>query len=402
MLSIIDLFAGCGGFSYGFLQAGNHITQALEIDKWAAETFNANIESAQLIMDDVRNFSNETIQSKFDNHPDVLIGGPPCQGFSHSNVVNKDPKDPRNSLFEEFLRFASVLEPQICIIENVPGLLRTETANSQSVIKIILKRFEEIGYKATYKILNAANFGVPQYRERLFIAAVPVDSRTEFSWPVNTHSDTSNLNRQLSIFTELSEQKAITLWDAISDLPQIYHQDYSENLEYPITPQNQYQRLMRAKMNQYICNHEPMRHTKRIVERFKQIHLGMSEGDVPDEHKPRQRGEASKFSGKSYGQNSRRQHPERPSNTIVASSHTNFIHPYLHRNFTVRELARLQSFPDNFIFCGKRAVLSKKLSARKGLEVYLDQRMQVGNAVPPLLAQALARSASDFIFQENI
>jgi DNA (cytosine-5)-methyltransferase 1 len=143
-----------------------------------------------------------------------------------------------------------------------------------------------------------------------------------------------------------------------------------------------------------ITNHEPMKHTDRVVERFKQISYGQSEASVAEALRPRKRGAPTELSDSAYSQNSRRQHPERPCNTIVSSSHTNFIHPYLHRNFTVREIARIQSFPDRFQFLGKRAVLSKSLSIKKGYldDIYLDQRMQIGNAVPPILAEHLAEA----------
>ncbi len=147
-----------------------------------------------------------------------------------------------------------------------------------------------------------------------------------------------------------------------------------------------------------------MRHTERIVKRFEQITYGQSEDNLPEEFSPMRRGDPSMRSGKRYSQNSRRQHPDVPCNTIVASSHTNFIHPFLHRNFTVREMMRIQSIPDAFELRGKRAVLSKKLSLKKGLseDVYLDQRMQVGNAVPPLLARAFGAQFAMHLAREGV
>lgn len=384
-IEFLDLFAGCGGFSFGLEWSGFSSAASVEIDKWAAETYKANHLHSTVICGDIGQIDSKDIKRQFAGIP-VIIGGPPCQGFSHSNTVNKDVKDPRNSLFIQFIRFVSVLKPEISIIENVPGLLDTKLSNGKNVIDVIAEMYAEIGYRINYRRLNAVNYGVPQIRDRLFIVATSVRNLTKWQWPEPTH-DYSDQG-QLSIFSP--KNKAVTLWDGISDLPT----DFANTnclQQYKNKPTNAFQKLMRTVECLPISNHEPMRHTQRILDRFKSIKLGMDEADVDAIHLPRKRGSPEMVSGKSYSQNSRRQYPNRPCNTVVASSHTNFIHPFEHRNFTIRELARVQSFPDSFVFKGKRAVLSRKLCERKGLfdDIYLDQRMQVGNAVPPLLAKAL-------------
>ena len=304
----------------------------------------------------------------------MVAGGPPCQGFSHSNSTRRDPKDPRNSLFIEFLQAVGAFGPTMCVMENVKGLLSTRDARGHLAIDTILRAFDNIGYDADFRLLNAVNYGVPQQRERLIIVATRTKSRIKFSWPRITHyldsSDFSTLS-----YEDL--QKAVTLWDAISDLPNVDAK--TDSLEYATKPTNAYQELMRAGATHPIANHEPMRHTARIRARFSQLTYGESEAHAVGEHRPRLRSDNAKI-GTAYGQNSRRQRPDSPCNTVVASSHTNFIHPYLHRNFTVRELARVQSFPDRFTFRGKRAVLSRSLSAKKGYidDLFLDQRAQVG------------------------
>ena len=141
-----------------------------------------------------------------------------------------------------------------------------------------------------------------------------------------------------------------------------------------------------------LWNHVAMKHTKRVVERFKQISFGESQSDVVDEYAPRVRSNGHLISRKRYDQNNRRLRPDRPSHTIPASFYANFVHPFQHRNFTPREGARLQSFPDTYVFCGKPTVVSHKLLTREGriAERHLCQYAQIGNAVPPILARAVA------------
>jgi DNA (cytosine-5)-methyltransferase 1 len=258
------------------------------------------------------------------------------------------------------------------------------------VIKVISDSFKSIGYTCEWRVLEAANFGVPQRRERLFIVAFPTGEENFFRWPIATHCQP--VSEPGGLFCTSSIKPWVTLWEAISDLPECAAGNAASCLLYRSDPQNAFQTAMRMHAPTEIKNHEPMRHTARILERFSQIKVGQSEADVMGHHIPRRRGAPAEASDKAYSQNSRRQNKDAPCNTIVASSHTNFIHPTLDRNFTVRELMRIQSFPDSYVMFGKRAVLSKKLSIKKGYldDVYLDQRMQVGNAVPPLLGQAMA------------
>jgi DNA (cytosine-5)-methyltransferase 1 len=274
-------------------------------------------------------------------------------------------------------------------LENVRGLLTTRDASGRRAIDTILSEFELVGYEADFRVLDAVEYGVPQRRERLFIVAIRSDIVTPFEWPTASHHANADGPKIETLFGG-EMLPAISLWDAIGDLPQIV--ESATELDYPAAPFSEYQRKMRIRTTE-ILNHEPMRHTARIRARFASIQYGQSEADVTQEHAVRRRGDNAK-PGRAYSQNSRRQRPDQPCNTVVASSHTNFIHPHLDRNFTVRELARVQSFPDWFQFLGKRAVLSRKLSERKGYleDLYLDQRAQVGNAVPPLLAEAIGTS----------
>ena len=381
--------------SLGFKWANFKIVSALELDKWASETYATNFPHTAVVVKDIRSLSDQEILGGAIGFPDVVIGGPPCQGFSISNVNNKDPSDPRNTLFTDFIRIVGLLKPSVCLIENVKGLLSTRTSSQDLVIDVIEQLFESIGYNASHRLLNAKEYGVPQHRERLFIAAVRSDLGQDFSWPEPECVDDPQAH-QRGLFPV---RPVVSLWEAISDLPQITAGDGLSAIEYETQAANDFQLKMRKDAPPAICNHEPMKHTARIIERFKEIGYGQSEATVAAELKPRRRGDPSAMSDSAYSQNSRRQNPHRPCNTVVSSSHTNFIHPYLHRNFTVRELARIQSFSDDFVFRGKRAVLSKSLSIKKGYldDIYLDQRMQIGNAVPPLLAMHLAHSVRKVI-----
>ncbi|EHU4801456.1 DNA cytosine methyltransferase [Vibrio vulnificus] len=396
--TFIDLFAGAGGFGLGFENAGFKQLYAVEIDKWASETHQFNFPEVPVIERDICKITNDEILKLSNEVPDVIIGGPPCQGFSHANIVNKDPKDPRNSLFEEFVRFVNVLKPKLCIIENVPALLKTKTESGEKVINLIKSELEKVGYNVHYELLDARNFGVPQKRQRLFIIGInkELSSLSEYRlFPNQTHTKSGSGD----LFDNNNTKKEVTLWEAISDLPQRTFADFDPTESYQCKPKNDYQKLMRVGSNGELTNSEPMRHTQRVIERFKEIKIGQSEGNVTLENMPSKRGMPQIKSQKKYSQNSRRQHPDLPCNSVVASSHSNFIHPFLHRNFTVRELLRIQSFPDWFVLKGKRAVLSKKLSIKKGLldDIYLDQRMQVGNAVPPLLSESIAKNISKLL-----
>jgi DNA (cytosine-5)-methyltransferase 1 len=393
--TVIDMFAGAGGLSLGLGQSGMNIQWAVESDIWAAQTYAANHPSVRLTISDITALTEDDMRCMSGlSDVDLIAGGPPCQGFSHSNVVRRDPKDPRNSLFRDFIRAVEVFKPKLCLLENVRGLLTSRDASGRRAIDIILREFEIAGYNADFRVLDAVEYGVPQRRERLFIVAVKSDIAMPFQWPAASHHVSPGGPRIDTLFGG-EILPATSLWDAIGDLPQIY--ESAAALDYPSPPLNEYQKKMRTGATQ-ISNHEPMRHTARIRARFASIQYGQSEADVTDEHSVRRRGDNAKL-GRTYSQNSRRQRPDYPCSTVVASSHTNFIHPFLDRNFTVRELARIQSFPDWFRFMGKRAVLSRKLSERKGYfdDLYLDQRAQVGYAVPPLLAQALGTSLRNFL-----
>ncbi|MFB6188025.1 MAG: DNA cytosine methyltransferase, partial [Halobacteriaceae archaeon] len=265
----------------------------------------------------------------------------------------------------------------------------------------------ELPYHFETEVLFAADYGVPQQRERVFFIGIRDDIYDgESLSPERSHipgdEDDVSANSsgtgagQLKLGEVNSVEKADlkeywTLWEAISDLPQVGAGEGQERFEYPKPPENEYQERMREGSD-YIYNHVPMNHTDRIVERFKHIDWGESQSDVPEEHAPHIRGSTDEKSNVRYDQNNRRLYPHRLSHTITASFYSNFIHPYLHRNFTAREAARIQSFPDTHVFKGKKTTASNSLLKREGREdeMYMHQYGQIGNAVPPLMAKAIA------------
>jgi DNA (cytosine-5)-methyltransferase 1 len=384
---ILDLFAGAGGFSVGFSQAGFHPAVAVESDLWASDTYRYNHSRTKVVSADIKTIS--ALDLSLDNLSTIsgIIGGPPCQGFSIANNANGDPKDPRNSLFVEYLRIASDFRPAFILIENVPNLLKAKTSAGRLVIDIIHEELRTLGYHSQHAILDATDFGVPQIRRRLFIFG----SQKRFDgnpFPAPTHS--SCQDGVLPNIDRNNMKRTPTLWEAISDLPLLKSGQGAEEAAYTQDPTNSYQLHLRQD-NSILYNHKAMNHSARMIMRFAAMKWGESGNDVPFELRPRMRN-SNQVAASAYDQNNRRMHPGKPCHTIPASFYANFVHPYQDRNFTAREGARLQSFPDSYRFLGKPTVVSHKLLAREGRisEKHLCQYSQIGNAVPPLLAEAIA------------
>jgi len=380
-LKALDLFAGAGGLSKGFMEAGFEIPCAIELDLWASETYMANHPHTSLITDDMRNVK-DAIFKKYKGI-DLVMGGPPCQGFSISASNRRKADDPRNLLYLEFIRAVSIIKPRAVLIENVREIQRFKLPDGRLLCDDIKGRLEQLGYESEMLILNSSHFGVPQVRLRAFIFAF--QKGIHFRDQIMSLGGTADLDYGAA---------SISLWDAISDLPKVTPGALAEGAiqDYSYPPKNEYQKKMRQKSRQ-IENHIPMRHTPRMIERFSFLIKSAGLEELPENLSPRLRGDANKISEKKYDQNHRRLDPLKPSPTITASFYSSFIHPFQPRNLTVREAARLQGFPDSFIFKGKRTTLSKKLLAKKGVfeDLHLDQFNQVGNSVPPLLAKALGK-----------
>ena len=377
----------------GFQFAGYEVTCSIEIDKWAAETLRVNNSDMKVIQEDIRNFqSPDDIRQIFSGSPHVIIGGPPCQGFSIAGPARKDPKDPRNSLFQDFARWVEYLNPQVFVMENVRGILSRRNATGKKVIDIIQNTFADLGYSVEVWQLNAVEYGVPQMRKRVFIVGNRVGLK--IGEPPKTHFvfEQNDGDLQVNVRENFEGlQRAISVWKAISDLPELEAWEGKEEQNYTKEPKTEFQRWARGKQK-ILFNHVAMKHSKRVVNRFKHIGCGQSGLNVPKEHRARKRSGNGQLSEVSYNSNHRRLHSGKPSYTIPASFYSSFIHPFQHRNITSREAARIQSFPDRYRFMGKRTVISRKLLERQRRieDNHLSQYNQIGNAVPPLLAKAIA------------
>lgn len=368
-LTFVDLFAGAGGASLGLQNAGFESIGAIEVDKWASDTYRLNHGNTKLLVTDIKEVSDA--QFKDFKGVDLVVGGPPCQGFSIAASNRRDVKDPRNKLYLEFIRAIKVLRPEFFIVENVKEILKFKLGNDSLLLIDFISKLEKLGYNVSYKLFNAKHYQIPQERIRFFM--------------IGSLSKKMNVNDiEPSLLPELS------LNNAISDLPipivKVDTQHYSKS------PETSYQKRMREN-SEMVYNHEPMNHTSRLIERFKLIPINGNTQDVPVEFRNRQRGNVSQLSKKVYHQNHRRLDPYKPCKTITASFYSSFLHPFQHRNLTVREAARVQGFPDEYKFLGKRTTLSKKLLEKKGIfeDMHLDQFNQVGNAVSPIMAECIGK-----------
>lgn len=387
---LIDLFAGAGGLSCGLEMAGFTPILANEIEPAYANTYKENHPNTEVVVDDIRTLCERNLRKTLNlgaGELDLLAGGPPCQGFS-INAPIRSLDDERNHLFKDFLRIVEALEPKAVLIENVPGII---SLGRGTVVKQIYKELQALGYSVSHRILFAAHYGVPQMRFRtIFLAIRKKNIRIEFPEPEYKASSVANFSgaRELCInVPPISSQHLkphTTVWDAISDLPEIEPGSKMGTFDYPIPPQNEYQRMMRSGSKQ-IMNHVCNRLGKINLERLKHIPQGGSWRDIPFELLPNglKRARRSDHT-KRYG----RLHPDGLCSTILTKCDPHwgsFFHPFQDRVISVREAARMQSFPDRYIFYGS----------------VTQQYEQVGNAVPPLLARALGNVISSMIGMEH-
>ncbi|MEI7587078.1 DNA cytosine methyltransferase [Runella sp.] len=378
-MTFIDLFAGAGGFSLGFEMAGGECLLMLERDEWAFTSYKSNRPNSETIMlnEDIKNLSLKHISEKINQNPDIIIGGPPCQGFSTAAGM-RNFYDSRNELFLEFFNWVKHLSPKFFVIENVLGLTSKKNKDGDLYKELIIQKFKEIGYHIDFWTLNALEYGVPQQRIRVFFVGNNIGK--QISKPEVTHS----FDKEKSLISP------ITVSDALNDLPELFAGQGLEVQDYCVKPSNEYQKWIR-KGAEKVLNHVAMKHTERLVNRYRLIQNGYKIEELPNEFKVRKRGEKNLLSDVKFGLNYRLLLPNRVSLTIPASFYSSFIHPFQPRNITAREAARLQSFPDNYFFYGKRTLMSNSYLKKNGIIPNLSQYNQIGNAVPPLLAKAIAQ-----------
>lgn len=347
--NVIDLFSGCGGISKGFENTGKvNIIGAIDFDKAACETYEKNFPNTKVICGDINKI--EVSSTGFSN-VDIIIGGPPCQGFSRLNFRDKDrDNDPRNKLFYQYLRFVEELQPKAILIENVKNVLVAKDGFVPQAITTIL---DGLGYNVSYSIVCAADFGVPQMRERaIFIAIKKELGSFDFSC------------------LEQFKLPQVTVFDAISDIADIENYAMSQKPGSIFKlggPNSDYQLKMRRE-DGLLYNHLIYYPNESVQKKISYVPEGGNWRSVPRELFPSERSNR-------YTNYLRRLKYSTPSITID-TGHRVYFHPTFNRVPTVRESARIQSFPDSFIFLGAKG----------------QQLKQVGNAVPPLMAEALAKS----------
>ena len=338
---VLDLFCGCGGLSSGFSNAGYEVL--LGIDHWsdALTTFSHNHPGSRTLQADLQELAPEDVSQQFNiSDIDVIVGGPPCQGFSIAGKRIID--DARNKLYKSFVRFVEYFSPNAFVMENVPNIL---SIGNGAVKEEIFSDFKRLGYKVQCKVLCAADYGVPQNRRRAFFVGL---KDRDFSFPPPT------------------TQSPVTCREALGDLPEM---TLADGASYPTPATTEYQKLMR-KSSQGVYNHLATVHTEQTKKIISMVPDGGNYLDLPLEL-----------------QNTRKVHiawtrfrSDRPSFTID-TGHNHHFHYEYNRVPTARESARLQSFPDDYIFlCNKTSQLK-----------------QIGNAVPPLLALAVAVHLRSFL-----
>ncbi|NOS80111.1 MAG: DNA cytosine methyltransferase [Nitrospira sp.] len=376
-LLTLDLFSGAGGITEGFRQAGYKCLYGNDCMPEAIETFSLNHPKAWADPRDIEEVKPAHIRSRLDlkrGTLDILVGGPPCQGFS-INAPERFLHDSRNKLFKDYVRFLEEFEPKTFLFENVPGLL--SLANGKVYRQIVLE-FERLGYHVTTRILFAAHYGVPQERWRLIILGSKFSSIMP---PPPTHYATGRTNfrggRTLAFHLQPDEKNrllpAITVQQAIGDLPRLEMGYGAELVSYTATAHSDYARLMRNPVG-ITFNHLAAKLSRQNSERMKYVKPGGSWRDIPHRLLPKGMKRARKSDHtKRYG----RLRYEGLAGTVMAKCDPHWSAVFLpdqDRSLTVREAARFQSFPDSYRFLGSR----------------VSQYEQVGNAVPVLLAKAIA------------
>lgn len=343
-LNVIDLFSGCGGFSYGFEEAGFRVILGVDNDTPALKTFKNNHEHSSVLNGDLSKLStiNEIVKMVEGKTIDVIIAGPPCQGFSLTGSRQED--DERNTLFYSVFNLAKKVKPKAIIIENVPGIATLYDGKAKDAI---LRKFAQLKYTCNFQVLYAPDYGVPQIRKRMFFVGL-LQEYGSFQFPKPL----------------LTAEKYVGCEAAIGDLPSRTKERGVEVDKYSRDALTPYQKSMRNG-SKVLHNHVATIHTEHVISVIKQVPEGGNHKDLPPGV-----GDSRRFN-----EAWTRYHSKKPSKTID-TGHRNHFHYKYHRIPTVRENARLQSFPDDFIFVGTRT----------------QQYRQVGNAVPPLLGYHIANA----------
>jgi DNA (cytosine-5)-methyltransferase 1 len=365
-MKVVDIFAGCGGLSLGFMQVGYTVVKAVEFDPEAADTYIENHPEVDVIVDDIKNVDNSGAFKPGD--ADIIIGGPPCQGFSMAGARIRQGfiDDPRNYLFKHYFNVVKTARPKVFIMENVKGIA---TMQGGKIFEEIQGIFQDAAlldgkpYRLYCRVVKAVEFGVPQKRERMILIGTTIEgtnieqlwdrTREELAQEIPTYFDT------------------VTVADAIGNMPPATADGVIEN---PM-PRTEYQKYLASK-SERIENHTQSKHSSVAVERISRIEGGQNFTALGEKIN-------SVHSG-AYG----RLRWDEQASTITTRFDTpaggRFIHPVQNRTLTPREAARIQSFPDDFVFYGSRRAISR----------------QIGNAVPPKISFFLARLVKNILAEE--
>lgn len=364
MLTVVDLFSGAGGLSHGFEMAGFRVVAAVDADPVAGATYRLQNPDVPLFTEDVRRIKGKQLLRASGGHVDLVVGGPSCQGFSTHG--KRDPEDPRNFLFKEFVRLVRELKPSWIVMENVKGLLTYDRGRYRDEIHASFRR---IGYRIESRVLRAVDFGVPQFRERLFFIGTRTDLPITFPSPTHCPSEFASL---------LGLEPYVTVKDAIDDLAAIGEE--GESTIYRTPPKTGFQKYARRHAPKRLSLHRARRVSDLAMSIITRVPEGNGIRAIPSRDLPERFRRMRTISTGALRQDCTTLYYRlswgKPSYTITCYftnvSSGPFVHPSQHRALTPREAARLQSFPDGYRFVDDKI------------------QRQIGNAVPPLLAHAVA------------
>lgn len=377
--TFIDLFAGAGGFAEGFYQEDYSALSHIEFDKYACDTLKHRMKYYNYSDEDIKNSvlhkditDNDVIElmdkSVKDSNVDVIIGGPPCQSFSSQGKA-RDPNgmqcDPRNYLYESYMKILNHYQPKFFVFENVSGILSTKI-NGKLIINDIfrdMKKYYNILEKKADILLNAVDFGVPQERKRVIIIGVRKDLNIDIQ---DVYNDLTEITKK---------EKVVTVSEAISDLPKLFAGEGKEEISYTPKKVSEYVKKLRDKKDIKLYHHRARNHNDLDQKRYKSMSENKWTLTELLERDPSLQHSKKRFFNNSYVV----QYFDKPSKTIISHLYKDgnqFIHPdpTQQRTFTAREASRIQSFPDNFVFPCSRT----------------QQYKQIGNAMPPLFARYIA------------